>query len=394
MNLLERESQTFFHTYKRIPLEIEKGDGVYLFTKDGERYLDMFGGLAVNALGYGHPEILRAIQEQCGKYIHLSNYFLQEPQIVLAEVLTKLSGYQKIFFSNSGTEAIEGAMKLARKWGSFKEKTEIVSFSNAFHGRTFGALSLMDHVKYKQGYEPFLQNCFSIEFNNSRELRETVSEKTCAVILEFIQGEGGVRPVSQEFVDEIKRMKEKFGFLVIADEIQAGLGRTGKVFSFQHYNVQPDVVVIAKPLGGGLPLGAILGSETVAETFSPGVHGTTFGGNPVACAAGFAALREIFERGIMKNADTVGTFFKSELLKLKDEFPSLIKEVRGTGMMLGVELTFDGESIVTAMREKLILINCTAQTVLRFLPPLIIQEQHVTETVSALRDIFSTIKQA
>lgn len=256
------------------------------------------------------------------------------------------------------------------------------------------ALSLMDNEKYKNGYEPFLQNCISTEFNNPQQLRETVSEQTCAVILEFIQGEGGVRPLTQEFVDEIKRLKEKFGFLLIADEIQAGLGRTGKVFSFEHFHIQPDVVVVAKPLGGGLPLGAILSNDEVAETFTPGVHGTTFGGNPVACSAGLAALREIFGNGIMQNADTVGFFFTSELLKLKEEFPSLIKEIRGIGLMLGIELSFDGERIVTAMREKQILINCTAQTVLRFLPPLIIRQEHVAETITALRQIFSTIKQA
>ncbi|MBI3189299.1 MAG: aspartate aminotransferase family protein [Ignavibacteriales bacterium] len=394
MTLSEREHRHFFHTYKRLPLEIEKGEGVYLYTKDGQRYLDMFGGLAVNALGYGHTAILRAIQEQSAKYIHVSNYFLQEPQILLAEVLTKLSAYSKVFFSNSGTEAIEGAMKLARKRGSSKGKTEIVSFSNAFHGRTFGALSLMDHQKYKQGYEPFLPNCTSIEFNNSQQLRETVSEKTSAVILEFIQGEGGVRPVTQEFVDEIKQLKEKFGFLLIADEIQTGLGRTGKAFSFQHYNIQPDIVVVAKPLGGGLPLGAILSNDAIAETFTPGAHGTTFGGNPVACAAGLATLHEIFENGIMTNAERMGSLLKTKLQELQKEFPSLIKEVRGIGLMLGVEIDRDGEPIVTAMRERNILINCTAQTVLRFLPPLIITEEHITETVSALREVFSAIKQA
>ncbi|TAK65683.1 MAG: aspartate aminotransferase family protein [Bacteroidetes bacterium] len=393
MNLLERESDVFFHTYKRFSLEIERGEGVYLYAKDGSRYLDMFAGLAVNALGYGNEKVVTAIQEQAKKYIHLSNYFLPEPQLTLAELLVKLSGYSKIFFSNSGTEAIEGAMKLARKWGSARNKEEIISFSRAFHGRTFGALSLMDNNKYKEGYEPFLPNCTIVEFNNPDQFRQAVNAQTTAVILECIQGEGGVRPASKPFIEELKALKEQFGFLLIADEIQAGLGRTGKLFAYQHYDLHPDIVVVAKPLGGGLPLGAFLGNETVAEILSPGAHGTTFGGNPVACAAGVATLKEIIEQHLMENAKTIGQLFKSELERLQREFPSIIRELRGEGLMLGIEIDREGEQIVTAMREQRILINCTDKTVLRFLPPLILQETHVRETVAALRSIFSTLPQ-
>ena len=392
MNTLERESQSFFHTYKRLPLEIERGEGMYLFAKDGTRYLDMFGGLAVNALGYAHPGVLAAIQEQAKKYIHLSNYFLQDPQLKLAELLLHYSGYSKVFFSNSGTETTEGAIKVARKWGSTRNKKQIISFSRAFHGRTFGALSLMDNQKYKIGYEPFLENCTITEFNNPQQLRDAVTEQTAAVILEFIQGEGGVRPATREFVDELRSLKQKYGFLVIADEIQAGLGRTGKLFAFQHYDIKPDIIMVAKPLGGGLPLGAVIGNDAVSDILTPGAHGTTFGGNPVACAAGVVTIQEILERGLMKNAETVGAIFKAGLFNLQKTYPSIIREVRGEGLILGIELDREGESLVTAMRDKHILINCTDQTVLRFLPPLIVEETHINQTLTALGDVFSQLQ--
>jgi acetylornithine aminotransferase len=391
MNLQERETGHFFHTYKRLPLEIDRGENVYLYGKDGTRYLDMFAGLAVNALGYGHPKVLAAIKEQSEKYIHLSNYFLQEPQIRLAELLVKHSGYSRVFFANSGTEAIEGALKITRKWGRSKNKTEIVSFSNAFHGRTMGALSMMDREKYRTGFEPFLDNFRVVEFNNPGALRNGVSEKTAGIVLEFIQGEGGIYTVSKEFVQQLKTLKEKFGFLVIADEIQSGLGRTGKFFGFQHYDIQPDIVTVAKPLGGGLPLGAILGNDTVAGVLEPGMHGTTFGGNPVACAAGVAVVEEIMGHGILSNAEAMGKLLMQKLNGLKSEFPALVKEVRGYGLMVGMELTREGESIVTRMREKLVLINCTNQNVLRFLPPLIINEKHVEETVLKLREVIKEV---
>jgi acetylornithine aminotransferase len=387
MNTIEREAKYFFHTYKRIPLEIDRGEGMYLFTKDGKRYLDMFSGLAVNALGYAHPKVVRAIAEQSQKYIHLSNYYLQEPQIQLAEMVLKYSGFSKVFFCNSGTEAIEGAIKTARKWASKRGKSEIVSFTNAFHGRTMGALSMMDRPKYREGYEPFLDNFRIVEFNDPAQLRSAVSGKTAAVVLEFIQGEGGIVPASKALVDELRALKEKFGFLLVADEIQSGVGRTGKFFGFQHFNIQPDIITVAKPLGGGLPLGAIIGNPLVADVLEPGVHGTTFGGNPVACAAGIVVLQEIMENGLMTNAEAMGMRLLDGLRKLKQEFFSKVKEVRGYGLMAGMELTGDGEPIVQKMRERNILINCTNQTVLRFLPPLIVQREHIDHTIDNLQEV-------
>lgn len=387
MNLHAREAAALFHTYKRLPLEVERGEGVYLYTRDGKRYLDMFGGLAVNALGYAHPRVVAAIAGQVSRYIHLSNYFLQEPQVRLAELLAGRSGYPRVFFANSGTETTEGAIKLARKWGAPRGKGEIVALTNSFHGRTMGALSLMDKPKYRDGFGPFLDGCRVAEFNDRASLGAAVNARTAAVLLEFIQGEGGVRPVSQEFAAALDDFRKRFGFLIIADEIQSGAGRTGKFFGFQHYPVVPDVVTMAKPIGGGLPLGAILATEEAAGVFEPGMHGTTFGGNPVACAAGIAVMQEIESRGLVDAAARRGAQLKEGLSAIAAEFPQRVREVRGYGLMLGMELDRPGDGAVDAMRERGILINCTDSTVLRFLPPLIIGDEQIVETLGALREV-------
>lgn len=389
MNHLAREQAHFFHTYKRLPLEIERGRGMFLIAADGKRYLDMFSGLAVNALGNAHPAVLRAVRTQASRYIHLSNYYLQEPQIRLAELLAKHTGYPRVFFCNSGTEAIEGAIKIARKWGKQRGKKEIIALSNAFHGRTMGALSLMDRPKYREGFEPFLKHVRVARFNDVRSLTKTVRRKTAAVILEFVQGEGGIRPVSREFADALRSLQEKYGFLIVADEIQSGVGRTGRFFAFEHFGVAPDLVVIAKPIGGGLPLGAILGSERMSEILQPGTHGTTFGGNPVACAAGIAVITEIADHGLMRNAERMGRILKSKLLELKDRYPGLLHEVRALGLMAGLELTIDCEPVVVSLRENRILLNCTDKNVLRFLPPLIVRKEQIVRTVHALDKVLA-----
>ena len=389
MRRYDRELAHFFHTYKRLPLEIDRGKGMELIATDGMRYLDMFSGLAVNALGYANPAVTRAIRLQAARYTHLSNYYLQEPQIRLAELLTSETGYPRVFFCNSGTEAVEGAIKIVRRWGSSRGKKEIVSLSNAFHGRTMGALSLMDRPRYREGFGPFLEGFRIAEFNDGPSLRRAVNRKTAAVVLEFVQGEGGIRPVSTEFVSTLVDLQAYYGFLIVADEIQSGAGRTGTFFAFEQYGVRPDVVVLAKPIGGGLPLGAILGSEAVAAVLEPGMHGTTFGGNPVACAAGIAVLQEIRRHHLMKNAATMGAALLDGLRTLAAEFPALVREVRGLGLMAGLDLTVESEPFVAAMRERRILINGTDRTVLRFLPPLIVKETHVRRTVTALREVFA-----
>jgi len=391
MSLSDREAAVLFHTYKRLPLEIERGEGAYLIARDGTRYLDMFAGLAVNALGYAHPAVVKAICDQSARYTHLSNYFLQEPQVRLAELLTQHSGYERIFLANSGTEAIEGTIKLVRKWGSTRAKAEIVSMSNSFHGRTMGALSLMDRPRYREGFGPFLEGFRVAEFNNPDALRQNITPQTAAVILEFVQGEGGIRPITQAFVRTLAELHKQHGFLLVADEIQSGIGRTGKFFAFQHYDAaRPDIVVVAKPIGGGLPLGGILAHPDVAGVLEPGMHGTTFGGNPVACAAGIAVIEEIVSGKLMEHAAGMGALMSTEFERLKSTFPNIIREVRVKGLMAGIELDREADPLVTTMRDKHhILINGTDRTVLRLLPPLIVTAEQIRATVSALEQVLS-----
>ncbi|MEX0736436.1 MAG: acetylornithine transaminase, partial [Bacteroidota bacterium] len=347
--------------------------------------------LAVNALGYNHPGIKKAIQEQADRYIHLSNFFIQEPQVKLAEKLLAASGYQRIFFTNSGTEAIEGALKLARKWGKKHGKTELFGLSNSFHGRTMGALSLTERAKYRDGYEPFLANVSHLPYNDVESLRSAVKETTLGIVVEPIQGEGGIFVVSPEYASVLNSLREKFGFLIIADEIQAGMGRTGKFLGFEHFGVKPDIVVIAKAIGGGLPLGAFLGNERVADTFTFGVHGTTFGGNPVACAAGLVVLEEVVDHGLMKRAGEMGDYLKGRFSALQSRYPSLVKEVRGYGCMLGMELTREGQSIVEQLQDRGFLVNCTNVNVLRFLPPYTISTEECNTLVQAMDSVFASL---
>ncbi len=391
-SIFEKENKYFFHTFHRLPLEIERGEGVYLYSKNGKRYVDFFGGLAVNALGYNHQRINAAIEKQIHRYIHLSNYYVQDKTVELAERIINVSGYKRVFFSNSGTEAVEGAIKIVSKWGQGSGKTTLLNLTNSFHGRTMGALSLTDRPQYRDGYDPFLPNTNSIKFNDVEDLCRKVNSQTLGVILEFIQGEGGINVISKEFIQKLKSLQEKFGFLVVADEIQAGLGRTGKFFSFEHYDIHPDIVVIAKAIGGGLPLGAILGNEKVADVLTYGVHGTTFGGNPVACAAGCAVMEEIIGKGLMKQAGIIGEYLKSKAIELQKQFPAIIKEVRGYGCMLGIDLNRNGQPIVDELLNRGILINCTNTTVLRLLPPYIVTQEQCDQLMFELHSILKSSK--
>jgi acetylornithine/N-succinyldiaminopimelate aminotransferase len=391
-NLFLKEDRYFFHTYKRLALDIDRGEGMYLIARDGKRYLDFFGGLAVNALGYNHPSINKAIVDQVHKYLHLSNYYVQETQVLLAERVIQASGFKRVFFSNSGTEAVEGAIKLARKWGKKHGKSHLIGLSNSFHGRTMGALSLTERPKYREGYEPFLPDVSHIEYNNVAQLRAAVNDQTLGIILEFIQGEGGIFVVSAEFAAALNELQQKYGFLIIADEIQAGMGRTGKFFAFEHFGVKPDIVVIAKAIGGGLPLGAFLGNERVADVLTYGTHGTTFGGNPVACAAGIAVFQEVIDKGLMSRAGEIGEYLKKQFLVLQKQFPALISDVRGIGCMLGIELTEDGQPVVDQLQDRGFLVNCTHVTVLRFLPPYIVTTEQCDALVAEMREVLATLQ--
>lgn len=372
---LLRDKDAILNTYKRIPLDIEYGEGVHLITSDGKKYLDFFSGLAVNALGYNHPEIIKAVTNQLSKYIHLSNYYVNSPQVQLAELLLKHSNMSGVFFTNSGTEAIEAALKLIRK-ASGPEKM-ILSLTDSFHGRTYGALSLSGRLKYKEPFLPMLPNIKQIQFNDINELRENADKNTAAIFLEFIQGEGGINILSDQYVHTLNELKLKFNFAIVADEIQSGLGRTGKPFAFNYYNINPDIIIVAKALGGGFPLGAVLTNANYSKIFSLGDHGSTFGGNPVACAAGIAVINEIFENKLYQNVFDLSNYLVSELMLLKNKFPDRIADVRGKGYMIGVEMKEPCLHIVEALRIKKILVNCTNTNVIRILPPLIAAKDEI-----------------
>lgn len=368
-SIFEREKELFLPTYTRIPIKISHGEGVHLFDDKGNKYLDFFSGLAVNALGYAHPQIVEAVCLQISKFAHLSNKYITGIQVEFAELLLKYSGMSKIFMCNSGTESIEAAIKLVRK--KYGPDKKIFSLTNGFHGRTYGSLTLTEKEKYKKGFEPFLPGISKIIFNDIEDLVNKIGNDTAAIFLELIQGEGGINIVSDDFILTLKDLREKYKFAVIVDEIQTGMGRTGKPFSFNHFDFLPDIAAAAKAIGGGLPLGAILTSPEFDDVFESGKHGTTFGGNPVSCAAGIVVLKEVFENGLMESVKESGDYFIGQLKELQKLFPNDIKEVRGRGFMIGVELFYNGGNIVGQMRERKILTNCTSGNVLRILPPLI-----------------------
>lgn len=386
--LIEREHAVVFQTYRRIPLAIDRAEGTRIIDLDGRSYLDMLGGIAVNALGHSHPKIIAAVEQQIRRYMHVSNVFYQEPQVRLAEQLVSASGYPRVFFSNSGAEATEGALKMARRFGSAHAKYDVIGFSGGFHGRTYGALSVMDKALYKDGMGPFLPHTLVLPFNDVDALEARVDENTCAVMLEFLQGEGGIAEATPEFISALWSLKEKYGFLIIADEVQSGIGRTGDFFAFERYGVRPDIVTIAKAVGGGLPLGAILATNEAAALFERGMHGTTYGGNPVACAAGSVVLEEVAS-GLTDHVREIGSYLTTQLQALQTQFPELIRDVRGRGCMQGIVLSVESAPFIPKLLEHGVIANATAGNVIRFVPPFIITRSDVDELVAALRSVFN-----
>ena len=374
-SIIDLEKNLFLHTYNRLPVEISHGNGVHLFDKEGNRYLDFFAGLAVNALGYAHPRIVQAVCSQIQKFAHLSNNYITDIQIEFTDLLLKYSGMSKAFLTNSGAEAVEGAIKLIRKYSGPDKK--IFSLTGSFHGRTYGAVTLTGKEKYTGGFEPLLPGIDHIVFNDTDDLKKKIGNQTAAVFIEFIQGEGGINVVSEEFVNEFRNLRNKFSFVVVSDEIQAGVGRTGRPFACNLYNFEPDIMLTAKAIGGGLPLGAILVSQKLENVFTPGIHGTTFGGNPVCCAAGKVVLEEVFENGLMDKVNELGIYLSAQLEEIKVMFPDDIKEIRGKGFMQGIEMNYPGNDIVKKMRERRVLTNCTSNTVIRLLPPLIVSRNDI-----------------
>lgn len=393
MNLLDREKAALFPTYDRLPIgAVTHAEGVHIHTDEGKTYLDAIAGLGVNALGHSHPAIVAAIHEQAGKYMHLSNLYLQKPQVVLAEKLARASGFERVFFTNSGTEAVEGAIKLARRFFSDAAKTEVIGVANGFHGRTYGPLSVMDKAKYRDTFGPFLGDASCIPYDVA-SLEKAVSATTAAVIVEPIQGEGGIVEIDKAFVDALMTLRAKHNFLIIADEIQSGIGRTGKFFGYEHFGLKPDIVVCAKAIGGGLPLGAILSRQEIADVMKAGVHGTTFGGNALACVAG-AVVLDLVEKTYMENATREGDYLKSRFESLMQKYPALIREVRGRGLMLGIEFAANAKQIQQHLFAKQIIANVTAGEVLRMLPPLIFERTHSDELASAIEGATAIIGQA
>ena len=391
----DESSRYIMNTYTRYPVVLRKGRGMKVWSADGKEYLDFVGGVAVNILGHCHPRVVVAIQKQAQRLIHVSNYYYIEPQIKLAKLLVEHSFADKVFFCNSGAEAIEAAIKLARKYAKEQvhpNRFEIIAAKNSFHGRTFAAVTATGQEKFQKGFEPLVPGFKHVPFNDIQAIREAVTAETCAILLEPIQGEGGVRVAGQEYLKEVRALCNEQNILLILDEVQTGMGRTGKLFAYEHFGITPDIMAIAKGLGGGVPIGAMLTTDKVASGFQPGNHASTFGGNPLVCAAGVATLETILEDGfILDQCNRMSAYIIEKLEQLKTKFPSLIREVRGKGLLLGMELTIDGDPIVRACLEKGFLINCTSGTVLRFIPPLIVQRKDIDQLFDVLHGILSKL---
>ena len=392
----ERERRFLIQTYDRYPVAIERGKGVFLYDLEGKRYLDFVAGLGVNALGHAHPRIVKVTREQAARVIHLSNLYYNEYQGRLAEKLCGQSGLQRAFFSNSGTEAIEGSIKLARLAGhkiGGESKTELVALQGSYHGRTFGSMSLTGQDKYRKGFEPLLGEVTFIQRNDVVALRAAVGDNTCAIVLEPIFGEGGILECSVEFLQECRAAADRHRAALIFDEIQCGLGRMGTIFAFQTFGVMPDIVAIAKPIAAGIPLGAFLAREEFASAISVGQHGTTFGGGPLACRVALEYLAILEEENLLENVARVGAYLQQELKRITETYAAA-KEVRGRGFIQGLVLDIPARPIVEQALAEGVLFNSTQDTVLRFLPPFVLQEKHVDKGVRVLKKLLGKKRRA
>ncbi|MGF7401064.1 acetylornithine transaminase [Thermoanaerobacterium thermosaccharolyticum] len=377
------------NTYGRYPLTLVKGSGTRVWDSDGNVYLDFVAGIAVNAFGHCYQPIVDAIKNQAETLIHCSNLYWNEKQIQLAKMIAENSFGNKVFFANSGAEANEGAIKLARKYASIKygdKRYKVISAKNSFHGRTFGALTATGQMKYHAGFGPLLEGFKYVKYNDIEDLYSTVDEDVCAIMIEVIQGEGGIHEGSLEYLKEIRKICDENDILLIIDEVQTGIGRTGKLFAYEHFGITPDIMTLAKALGGGVPIGAIVAKESVS-VFKPGDHASTFGGNPLACAAGIAVMKEITKDGFLADVLKKGQHFKEKLSELKDKY-DVIKDVRGKGLMIGCEVDLDdaGEIVLNAMKKGL-LINCVNHNVLRFVPPLTVTIDEIDTAIIILDDV-------
>jgi len=390
------ESKLLLATYDRYPVLLHKGRGVHLYDDKGRKYLDFLSGIGVNALGYAHPAITKTIARQAKLLVHTSNLFYHEYQGKLAAALTKISGMDRAFFTNSGTEAWEAALKVARAYAKAntpagsEPKWRILAMEHAFHGRTFGSLATTHKEKYRAPFAPVMPGVDFVKFNDISDLDRKFDSTVCAIGFEFVQGEGGVRPISKAFAQKARELASKNNALLIADEIQSGLGRTGQWFAYQHYGIQPDLVTVAKPLAGGLPLGALLAGEKACGCIHPGMHGTTFGGGPLACSVALQLIQTLEKQKLLKHVRKMGDYMLAGLEKLQKKH-SAITEIRALGLMIGVELESSdlAKSVFQQMLEQRVILNRTDETVLRFLPPFIIKKQHVDEVLKVLDQALS-----
>lgn len=366
-NMIENDSEYIYNIYSKKKLLVEKAQGTFIYDIEGNQYLDFLSGIAVNALGNRHPAVIAAIENQLLKYLHVSNFFYQEPQIQLAKKLISLTGLSKVYFSNSGTESTEAAIKLTRAWANPKAKNTIIAIKGGFHGRSYGALSLMEQESYKKNMEPYLENCKII--NANERIDEIINADTAAILFEVIQGEGGIRTIPDEFINSLNNLKKQNDFLIIVDEIQSGIGRTGKCFAYQNFDINPDIILSAKALGGGLPLGAIICSKKVSSIWEYGQHGTTFGGNPLACSAGLAVVNHLDSK-FLDSVKKKGEYLSLKLNEIRTRF-HYISEIRGLGLMVGIK--FDSilaTEIVELLFKNNVLVCKSSDNVVRVLPPL------------------------
>lgn len=375
-----------FNTYNRFPIVLEKGEGAYVYDDRGKKYLDFVGGIAVNSLGHSHEKLTEALASQAKNLIHVSNLYWTKPQLSLAKKLVENSLFQKAFFCNSGAEAVEGALKLARKYAC-KQKSgryEIIAMKNSFHGRTYAAVTATGQPKYQEGFSPLMPGITHVPFNDFQALREAITDKTCAVLLEPIQGEGGIHSADSEYLRAVRALCDESGLLLIYDEVQCGVGRTGKLFAYELSGVVPDVLTLAKGLAGGVPIGAILAKQSVAEAFAPGDHASTFGGNPLACAAANVVLEELLENGLLAAVKENGDYLRKALLSLAEKHSGMIVAVRGVGLMQGIELHVEASPVISRCMEAGLLLIGAGPKVIRFVPPLIITKEQINECMEIL----------
>lgn len=394
MDIKELEKEYIIDTYGRQPevtLLIERGEGVYVWDDGGRRYLDFVSGLAVNNLGHCHPQVVEAVRRQAGCLMHTSNLYYARQQTLLAERLVQLSCAKKVFFCNSGTEANEAAIKLARKYGKQVkggDAYEIITAYRSFHGRTLASLTATGQPKYHKGFEPLVPGFRYAYFNDLQSFAEQVTEKTAAILVEPVQGEGGVYPATPEFLQGLRRLCDEHNLLLIFDEVQCGMGRTGKLFAYEHYGVEPDVFTLAKALGGGLPIGVMAAGEKAAGILAPGEHASTFGGNSVICAAAHTVLDVLTGEGFLERVARLGEYFTGRLQELS---PVKTREIRSLGLMIGLEMTEGAADCARLCQEEGLLVNCIGGKILRFLPPLIITEEHVDAAIRILQNVFDRL---